>query len=259
MLAWRLHADPRDPLGLLFTGAAGRYAWGWLPGNLIYGRALGFALLAAHLALGIWAAGQEAHLRHGHPHPARARAALATLAALLLVGLAGIAPGLVRTIPTPLLPGSLRADARLTRTADTYRFLTACVGPDDVVLANLGRSSLIAPAFAGKLVATGWPVPFVSDHEARQADAERFFHPDHRHRAPPPPRHLPGGLGPRRAGRPRRPPRPGSHPHQPRPHRRPARRPHPHRHPRPLHLLREPGGAAPNVRLLSLLAREAWP
>jgi hypothetical protein len=42
---------------------------------------------------------------------------------LLLVGLVGVSPGLLRTVATQLLPGSLRSDARLAKVSDRYAFL----------------------------------------------------------------------------------------------------------------------------------------
>lgn len=96
---------------------------------------------------------------------------------LLLVGLVGVSPGLLRTVATQLLPGSLRSDARLAKVSDRYAFLGDCTGQYEVVLTDLGFPSLAEPTFGGKVVTTGYPIPFVGDKAARDAAVQRFFDP----------------------------------------------------------------------------------
>ena len=67
----------------------------------------------------------ELRLRGGSYEPWRAGVVYGGLAVLLLVGLVGVAPGLVRTMPRALLPNGLKSDAHLAKVSDTYRFLGA--------------------------------------------------------------------------------------------------------------------------------------
>jgi hypothetical protein len=174
----RMRQDRRDPLALMLIGGAAVYAWGGLSGNLTYGRIISFVVLVLQIALGVYFASVERRLRHGLYEPWRAGVVYGGLAVLLLVGLVGVVPGLVRTIPYALLPNGLQSDARLGKVSVTYRFLSACTGRTDIVLTDLGFNSLATPTFGGKVVATGYPVPFVSDVARRTQDVERFFAPD---------------------------------------------------------------------------------
>lgn len=174
----RMRQDWRDPLGLMLLGGSVVYAWGGLSGNLTYGRVISFMILVLQVALGAYFASLETRLRCGAYEPLRAGAIYGGLAVLLLVGLVGVAPGLARTVPYALLPNGLRSDPRLGKVSDIYRFLHACTGRSDVILTDLGLNSLVTPTFGGKVVATGYPLPFVGDVDRRMADIEHFFSPD---------------------------------------------------------------------------------
>jgi hypothetical protein len=173
----RMRRDWRDPLGLMLVGGAAVYGWGGLSGNLTYGRVISFVVLVLQIALGAWFADVELRLRGGSYEPWRAGVVYGGLAVLLLVGLVGVAPGLIRTMPRALLPNGLQSDARLAKVSDTYGFLGACTGRADVILTDLGFNSLVTPTFGGKVVATGYPLPFVGDVDRRTEDVERFFAP----------------------------------------------------------------------------------
>jgi hypothetical protein len=66
----------------------------------------------------------------------------------------------------------------VAKVSDAYGFLAGCTGQYDVILTDMGFSSLVVPTFGGKLVATGYSIPFVNDTATRQADVERFLAPD---------------------------------------------------------------------------------
>jgi hypothetical protein len=173
----RLRANRRDPLGLMLLGASAVYLWGWLSGNATYGRILSFVVLVLHIVLGAWFADLELRVRRGAARRPAAALAYGGIAVLLLVGLVGVSPGLLRTVPTQLLPGSHRSDARLAKVSDRYAFLGDCTGQYEVVLTDLGFPSLAEPTFGGKVVTTGYPIPFVGDKAARDAAVQRFFDP----------------------------------------------------------------------------------
>jgi hypothetical protein len=177
LVVQRLRADRRDPLGLMLLGGGTVYLWGWLSGNATYGRILSFVVLVLHIVLGAWFADLERRLRRGAFRRSAAALAYGGIAVLLLVGVAGVSPGLLRTIPTQLLPGSLRSDPRLAKASDRYGFLGDCTGQYDTVLTDLGFASLAVPTFGGKVVTTGYPIPFVGDKATRDADIRRFFDP----------------------------------------------------------------------------------
>ena len=174
----RVRHNPRDPLGLMLVGGLAIYAWGGLSGNLTYGRIISFVVLVLQVALAAYFAGLETRLRAGAYPPMRAGAIYGGLLALLLVGLVGVAPGLVRAVPHALLPGGLRSDARFGKVSDTYGFLENCTAPSDIILTDLDFNSLATPTFGGRVVATGYPLPFVGDIDRRAEDVRRFLSPD---------------------------------------------------------------------------------
>jgi hypothetical protein len=178
LIAQRVWVNQRDALALMLVGAGAVYLWGGLSGNFTYGRILSFIILVLHIAVGSWFADLEQRVRYGSYRPLTAAVVYGGLAVLLLVGVVGVSPGLLRTIPAPLLPDSLRSDARLGKVSDRYGFLADCTGQYDVILTDLGFSSLAVPTFGGKVVTTGYPIPFVGDKATRDSDVERFFSPD---------------------------------------------------------------------------------
>lgn len=70
---------------------------------------------------------------------------------------------------------NLRDDPRLAKVSDTYGFLTGCTGQYDVILTDLGLSSVVVPTFGGKVVAPPGPTAFVPDWEMRAADVKTYF------------------------------------------------------------------------------------
>ena len=178
LIAQRVRANRRDPLALMLAGGFAVFVWGGLSGNLTYGRILSFLVLLLHIALAGWFADLEQRVRHGSDRASAAAAAYGGLALLLIIGVVGVSPGLLRTIPSSLLPESLRSDARLGKVSDRYGFLGDCTGQYDVILTDLGFSSLAVPTFGGKVVSTGYPIPFVGDKATRDEDVERFFRPN---------------------------------------------------------------------------------
>jgi hypothetical protein len=178
VVARRMQSNWRDPLGLMFVGGCTVYAWGWLSRDFTYGRIISFIMLVLQITLGAYFADLEQRMRESSYRPLLARVAYGGIGVLLLIGIVSVSPGLVRTIPRPLLPSSLRSDVRLARVSDTYGFLARCTGQYDVVLTDMSFGSLVVPTFGGKLVATGYPIPFVDDTATREADVERFFRPD---------------------------------------------------------------------------------
>lgn len=175
ILVRRFRSDPRDPLVLSFLGMTAVYLWGFLSEAFTYGRMMPFVMLILHITLGSYFADLEIRARAGSTPIRPVGLAYAGLSLLMVVGLIGAAPGLVRTIPHQWLPERLRIDPRLAKISDTYGFLSTCTRQYEVVLTDLGLASMAVPAFGGKVVATAWPIPYIADKQEREADVRAFF------------------------------------------------------------------------------------
>lgn len=174
-LAIRMRANWRDPLGLAFTGGLLLYLWGAVTQQFVYGRMLALPMLVLHIAFAGFVAEFEDLARRGGVRRRVVAAGIAGISILLAMGLIGASAALVRMVPSPLLPVNLRDDPRLAKVSDTYGFLTGCTGQYDVILTDLGLSSVVVPTFGGKVVAPPGPTAFVPDWEMRAADVKTYF------------------------------------------------------------------------------------
>jgi hypothetical protein len=98
------------------------------------------------------------------------------LAVSFAIGLVGVAPGLVRTVPRSVLPQSLRDRPALQSVTTQWSALANVAEPGTVVIAerNLGLSS-VAPAFGMSVVFPGYPSAFVKDIKTRDRDVATFL------------------------------------------------------------------------------------
>jgi len=173
-VARRLAADKLDGLGLFTLALSLLYAAGGFFSNGPLGRVLPALVLGLHVSLADGVARLETRLRDSAA-PANLRYLYGVIACAVVLGLTSVAPALLRVIPRPLLPGSLRNDPRLEREIDTYGPLaSAHIGDDDVVMADLNVSRHV-PAFGGKVVGFIDPEAFIPDEEARRQSTSRFF------------------------------------------------------------------------------------
>jgi hypothetical protein len=167
----RFQRNRTDPLALMLVGALAIYVVGWITHDSNLGRVLPLVLLSAHIAIGVLLADMVE--RHARPSPTL----LGWLAVSAAVGLLGVAPGVVRTIPHSLLPGSLRDKASLQAITKPYSGLEGALPFDSVAIADTSRLREVAPAYGIGLVRPARPTPFVDDVHARQKDAFWFLRP----------------------------------------------------------------------------------
>jgi hypothetical protein len=154
-LAWRAKADPRDPLVWSFAGTLAVFIFGGLTQRWSLGRVFPGMMLAAHVALG------DAVARYLSSDVRTRKRALLGATAIVVVGAAGCAPGILRMVPRPLLPEPLASDARLGSIVEAYRALPNIIGPDESVVASPSLNQAVAGISGNVLVP---PVPtFLED------------------------------------------------------------------------------------------------
>lgn len=167
LIAWRLHRNPRDVLGLWFLSLAVLYLAGALTGLFGFARMLPMLMIILQLAIGWGLATAEKALATFKPKQALAsRAAMGALVlGILLFGV------------NPTTIDRLRNLAR--RMAPAYREYTflSLTGQYEVVAADL-VTSLRVSALGGKVVASLHPLAFISDHQQRRELLGRFFATD---------------------------------------------------------------------------------
>jgi alpha-1,6-mannosyltransferase len=149
---WR---DRRDGLVLWTLALLAVYLWGAASGRYGVGRVLSFLGVVPQLAL----ASLLAQLIEPRMTVVRAWVCSVVYAAGITLAVLGTESVL-----------------NWKRPPYDLAFITRYVGPDDVVLAHW-HTSLIAPAFAGKVVGSPHPLYWIPDHEARRKDQDRFFAP----------------------------------------------------------------------------------
>ena len=173
-LVVRLRANRRDPLVLMFGGAAAVFVVGKVTEQYSLGRILPLAMLALHVALGVWLA-ERAPILWREAGGIR-RLAFAIAGGLILItGVFGCRAGLARVVPRVLLPSSVADDPRLDTDDGGLSFLARHTSPDDVILVRTVEAARIAPAFGPKVVAPGYISPFIEDVARRRTDVGRFF------------------------------------------------------------------------------------
>ena len=172
----RSRADHRDLLGLLLGGSMGLYVVGAVIDNTSYGRSLAFGVIVLDIAVadGVGRIESRVGLRGAR---GRARLGWGLVAGLLLLGLVTTRAGLIRMLPEPLLPASVRGSEELIRPDEEYGFLVGLVGPMDVVIASRSRDDQVVPALAGRTLVLSVPRPFVEDADQRERDQREYLDP----------------------------------------------------------------------------------
>lgn len=171
MRRWRL--DPLDRLSWFVAGLALLYTLGAVLDNGPLGRVLPALALGLHLVLADAVAEAERRWTAAKWTPG-IRGLRAFVAAVVILGLLNIAPGLIRMVPRQLLPPSMSDDPRLERLLDLYSPLVPLIGADEVVMADASISTHL-PGLTGKVVGFGAPEAFIEDELARRHALNRFF------------------------------------------------------------------------------------
>ncbi|MBI4514936.1 MAG: hypothetical protein HY699_03855 [Deltaproteobacteria bacterium] len=156
------------PAALLLLLLCGIYVFGGVSGRYSYGRVVSYIVLLLHIAIAEHLALLEYRVRATTTAGGWARGIVVPAGAAALALLLSF---------VPLRAALARALFASPPTYQPYRFLSQFVGQYDVVLADVG-SSLIIPAFGGKVVAAAHPLAFVPDQRVRRSDVDRFFSPD---------------------------------------------------------------------------------
>ena len=170
VLAVRLRRDHRDVLGLWLLAVGALYVLGALTGNSSLGRTLAFLVVVLAIALGDWVGRFEVD------STPRQRALVAIAAgALAVAGVLFALGGVVRMVPSPLLPTTVRDAEELDRPDEEYAFLEDVVGSDEVVVGSRRADDRTIPALAGRVLTLAAPRPFVADEEERLEQEKRVL------------------------------------------------------------------------------------
>jgi hypothetical protein len=177
-VVWRrFGVDRRDLLGVMLGGGLALYAYGYFRDEYSYGRSLALIVLVLDVAAADGVARLEAGFRWSRASRTH-RAGAAALGALLVLGLIEARGGLVRMVPTRLLPTSVRTSDQLVRVDDEYGFLDRYVGDDDVVIGATERDNQVIPAIAGQPLRPFWMAPVARDAGARASAQAEFLDPN---------------------------------------------------------------------------------
>ena len=168
---WR--ADHRDLLAGWLAGTLVLYGLGAAVDNTSLGRSLAFVVVLLAIALADWVGRIEAVQGFR-----RAPVAAAGLTLLLVLGVVASRGGLVRMVPDPLLPGSVRRSPELVRPDERYSFLVDAVGRTDVVAAAAKGDNRVIPALAGRTLTLAAPRPFLDDLRERERAQREIFDTD---------------------------------------------------------------------------------
>jgi hypothetical protein len=171
VVARRFQRDRRDPLALMLIGAVLVYAYGAVSGDSNFGRVLPLVLFPAHVGVGIILAGLFDHKPRAHP------VLVGWIAVSALIGIVGVAPGLVRVVPVALLPDSLRDRNSLQPITDPYGGLVHALPAGTVVVAENGDLATVGAAYGIGALQPGRPTPFVDDLGARRRAAREILDP----------------------------------------------------------------------------------
>ena len=167
-LLLRFRRNRIDALPMAFVAFIVVYVGGFALGSLPYGRILPFAVLSLHLAL----AGAIAFWSDRKSKKTNRRAVVVGGFAILL-GLALGFPALVRMVPKPLLPASIRNDTRLESDFGWVVPSADIISYGQIVLAPPEISTQFA--IIGAKLVTFRPIPGVPNQEQRLEDARAFF------------------------------------------------------------------------------------
>lgn len=155
-----------DPLLVVVGALLVVYAYGALTSSWSWGRVISPCVLVVHLVTAEWLASRVGVLRTSW-------IARAGSAAVVLVCLANLTPGIARVVPRQLLPAFLAQRPDLAPVDEAFAFLGDHLSDGDVVIADLSVARKVA-AFGGRTVALDRRFPFVDAHEDRQSDVRRF-------------------------------------------------------------------------------------
>jgi hypothetical protein len=172
----RFRADRRDLLAVMLVGGLALYAYGYVRNEYSYGRSLALVVLVLDVAAADGVGRLEPGFRWNRASQWY-RAGVVGLVALLALGLVESRGGLVRMVPSTLLPTSVRGSGELVRVDDRYGFLTERVGPNEVVIGSTERDNQVIPAIAGEPLQPFWMAPVVGDIEARKRAQAEFLDP----------------------------------------------------------------------------------
>ena len=172
----RLRVDHRDLFGLMLGGGLAIYVYGYVTDQNVYGRSLALVVIVLAVASGDGVGRLEAWFEWTRASR-WVRAGAVVLGALLVLGLVNSRGGLVRMVPTPLLPASVRTSDQLTRVDDRYGFLSRFVSGDDVVIGTTDEDNRVIPAIAGQPLRPYWKAPGPRDARARAAAQTEFLDP----------------------------------------------------------------------------------
>jgi hypothetical protein len=172
----RLRVDRRDLLGLMLGGALAIYVYGYVTDEYVYGRSLALVVIVLDVAAGDGVGRLEERFQWRRAR-GWVRAGAVTLGALLVFGLIFTRGGLVRMVPTRLLPASVRTSDELARVDDEYGFLSRFVSGNDVVIGATDEDNRVIPAVAGQPLRPYWKAPGPSDAMTRAAAQAEFLDP----------------------------------------------------------------------------------
>ena len=162
IVALRLRADWRDPLGVLFVGLSAVYLAGGLLEKWGFGRLISNVVLVAHLCLALWLTSADRRLGFSRVDRLGRWVAAVPVALAMLLTLADLRPFLRES-----LPGR-------DSSYEEFTFLSRFVGQYEVVFSD-ERTSLLIPTFGGKVVSFPRPLHFVPDAAERRADVRLFY------------------------------------------------------------------------------------
>jgi hypothetical protein len=172
----RARSDRRDLLGLMLVGAFAIYAYGYVRDEYTYGRSLALVVIVLGVAAGDGVARLEGQFGWRRASP-WVRAGAAALGALLVLGLVNTRSGLVRMVPSALLPESVRTSDAFRRVDDQYGFLSRFVDGDEVVIGTTDQDNRVVPAIAGQPLRPFWKAPAPPDADGRAAAQAVFLDP----------------------------------------------------------------------------------
>jgi hypothetical protein len=174
VLCWRLRRNALDPLFLMFLGMVLVYVYGRYSGQWSYGRVLPYAAMIAQIALACSVAAIATSEFDRDRRAATGRLVAALLAVVSIYGLTIRDFAVTYTSYGPWDNAYYVTRANKNEPVAAYSPLAHYVGPRETVFAD-PQTSLILPAFTGRIVFLPRPSFFGDDWERRRADVDRFF------------------------------------------------------------------------------------
>jgi hypothetical protein len=180
ILAVRLRKSWRDPLAAASLLLGSVFVAAWVLNRGSVGRVFPGLILLAHLAMADWIC-QELRLPGSQ---LRLTAARTGLVLVVIVGVVGVAPGWVRSVPRAMVPTSVSQLLRLESDIEPRLPFRNYIGPDDTVVAASSAGLAVGGA-AAKVIgidfSEAWVVDFTgtwaSDQDQRAADSKTILDP----------------------------------------------------------------------------------